>query len=167
MNIGACQHQNTFPARGCSMQRRTFCQASSALLLAASLPACTRSTSMRIRPINPTGNAYAQACEVSGHQRLLFISGQVPEDAEQNVPADYRSQYRLAWSNVERQLRDAGMSFDNMVKVTIFLSDRSLIAQSGGLRAEILGERSPALTIVIAGIYDARWLLEIEAIAAA
>jgi hypothetical protein len=35
------------------------------------------------------------------------------------------------------------------------------------LRQEILGERSPALTIVIAGIYDSKWLLEIEAIAAA
>jgi enamine deaminase RidA (YjgF/YER057c/UK114 family) len=59
------------------------------------------------------------------------------------------------------------MTFDNLVKVTIFLSDRSLIARSAGLRQEILGERSPALTIVIAGIYDSKWLLEIEAIAAA
>lgn len=59
------------------------------------------------------------------------------------------------------------MSFDNLVKVTIFLSDRRLIAQSVGLRQEILGDRSPALTIIIAGIYDEAWLLEIEAIAAA
>ncbi len=58
------------------------------------------------------------------------------------------------------------MTFDNLVKVTIFLSERALIAQSAGLRKEILGERSPALTIIIAGIYDAAWLLEIEAVAA-
>ncbi len=121
---------------------------------------------MHIQAINPTGNAYAQACAVSGHRRLLFISGQVPEDAEQKVPADYPSQYRLAWANVEVQLNAAGMSFDNLLKVTLFLSDRKLIAQSAGLRAEILGDRSPALTIIIAGIYDASWLLEIEAIAA-
>jgi hypothetical protein len=31
----------------------------------------------------------------------------------------------------------------------------------------VLGDRSPALTIVIAGIYDEAWLLEIEAVAAA
>lgn len=83
------------------------------------------------------------------------------------MPADYRGQYRLAWANVEAQLKAAGMSFDNLVKVTIFLSDRRLIAQSVGLRQEILGDRSPALTIIIAGIYDEAWLLEIEAIAAA
>jgi 2-iminobutanoate/2-iminopropanoate deaminase len=122
---------------------------------------------MQIRPIHPTGNAYALACEVSGASRLLFVSGQVPEDADKRVPPDYPSQYRLAWSNVEAQLIAAGMSFDNLVKVTIFLSDRALIAQSGGLRQQILGDRSPALTIVIVGIYDSAWLLEIEAIAAA
>lgn len=122
---------------------------------------------MRTRPINPTGYNYAEACEVTEFNRLLFISGQVPADADEKVPADYRSQYRLAWSNVERQLKAAGMSFDNLVKFTIFLSDRSLIAQSTGLRKEILGDREPAMTIIIAGIYDESWLLEIEAVAAA
>lgn len=122
---------------------------------------------MLLKPINPTGHTYAQACEVSGFSRLLFVSGQVPEDAEGRVPADYRSQYRLAWRNVETQLEAAGMSYDNLVKVTIFLSDRALISQSAGLRKEILGDRSPALTIIIAGIYDSAWLLEIEAVAAA
>jgi 2-iminobutanoate/2-iminopropanoate deaminase len=31
----------------------------------------------------------------------------------------------------------------------------------------VLGERHPALTIVLTGIFDEAWLLEIEAIAAA
>jgi enamine deaminase RidA (YjgF/YER057c/UK114 family) len=119
------------------------------------------------RPIHPTGHSYSQAYEISGFQRLLFISGQVPEGPDGAVPTDYRSQYRLAWANVEAQLQAAGMSFDNLVKVTIFLSDRKYIAESYGLRQEIFGHRSPALTIIIAGIYDQRWLLEIEAIAAA
>ncbi|TYT24889.1 RidA family protein [Luteimonas viscosa] len=122
---------------------------------------------MTIQPIAPTGLAYAQASLVSGASRWLFVSGQVPEDPDGRIPDDYPSQYRLAWRNVETQLHAAGMTFDNLVKATIFLSDRALIAQSGGLRQSILGDRSPALTIVIAGIYDSRWLLEIEAIAAA
>lgn len=122
---------------------------------------------MRIRSINPDGNAFAHACEVSNASRLLFISGQVPEDADGHVPPDYRSQYLLAWANVERQLKDAGMTFDNLVKATIFLSDRRLIAQSEGLRKSILGDRNPAITIIVSGIYDEAWLLEIEAVAAA
>lgn len=122
---------------------------------------------MNIQPIHPTGLSYAQANLVTGATRLLFICGQVPADADSKVPSAYPDQYRLAWRNVEAQLQAADMSFDNLVKVTIFLSDRALIAQSAGLRQEILGERSPALTIILAGIYDSAWLLEIEAIAAA
>ena len=121
---------------------------------------------MQMRAIDPSEHAYAQAVEVSGAQRLLFISGQVPED-ESGIPPDYPAQYRLAWANVEKQLRAAGMTFDNLAKATIFLSDRALIAQSCGLRRAVLGDRTPAITIVITGIYDARWLLEIEAIAVA
>lgn len=123
---------------------------------------------MKITPIAPSKDiAFAEACEVSGFSRLVFVSGQVPADENQVVPPDYPSQYRLAWANVERQLKAADMTFDNLVKATIFLSDRALIAQSAGLRASILGERTPAITIILAGIYDEAWLLEIEAVAAA
>ncbi len=122
---------------------------------------------MPIKSIEPNGHAFAQACEASDFTRLLFISGQVPEDSNGSVPPDYVSQYRLAWANVERQLKAAGMSFDNLVKATIFLSDRKLIEQSAGLRQQILGARNPAITIIIAGIYDEQWLLEVEAIAVA
>jgi enamine deaminase RidA (YjgF/YER057c/UK114 family) len=122
---------------------------------------------MRIRSIHPDGNAFAHACEVTDASRLLFISGQVPEEANGHVPPDYRSQYLLAWANVERQLKAAGMSFDNLVKANIYLSDRSLIAQSDGLRKAILGDRNPAITIILCGIYHEAWLLEIEAVAAA
>lgn len=110
--------------------------------------------------------AFAEACEVSDAKRLLFISGQVPQK-DDYIPATYPEQYRLAWANVEARLHAAGMTYDNLVKATIFLSDRSLIAQSDGLRRAVLGGRTPAITIVITGIYDERWLLEIEGVAAA
>jgi enamine deaminase RidA (YjgF/YER057c/UK114 family) len=79
---------------------------------------------MERRPINPTKTGWAQAHEVSGVSRLLFISGQVPEAADGSVPKDFKSQCRLAWANVEAQLKAAGMMLDNLVKITIFLSDR-------------------------------------------
>jgi enamine deaminase RidA (YjgF/YER057c/UK114 family) len=94
---------------------------------------------MEMRAFSPQSDiALAEACEVSNFSRLLFISGQAPADEYQRVPADYPSQYRLAWANIGRQLKAAEMSFDNLVKATIFLSDRALIAQSKGLRREVL-----------------------------
>ena len=73
----------------------------------------------------------------------------------------------LTWANIERQLHDAGMSLDNLVKVTTFLSDRRYRGENSIVRRELLKERTPAITIIIADIYDEAWLLEIEAIAAA
>ena len=120
-----------------------------------------------IRPINPNSVAYAGACEVAAGSRLLFISGQVPERPDGSVPADFTAQCRLTWANVERQLHDAGMSLDNLVKVTTYLSDRRYRGENSLVRREVLKDRTPAITIIIAGIYDEAWLLEIEAIAAA
>lgn len=119
------------------------------------------------RALRPTEVSYCQAHEVAGFSRLLFVSGQVPADEAGAVPEDFRSQCRLAWSNVRSQLEAAGMSFDDLVKVTVFLSDRRYRQENYEVRHEVLGDRSPALTIVICGIYDEAWLLEIEAVAAA
>lgn len=83
------------------------------------------------------------------------------------MPEGFADQCRLAWANVEAQLRAAGMSLDNLVKVTVFLSDRRFGAENRAVREAVLGDRTPAMTVIIATIFDAAWLLEIEAIAAA
>jgi enamine deaminase RidA (YjgF/YER057c/UK114 family) len=110
---------------------------------------------------------YAQAVEVTGAQRLLFVSGQIPVDREGVTPNDFTSQARLAWANVEAQLAAAGMSLDNLIKVTTFLADRAHATENREVRAAVLGERAPALTVIITGIFDPDWLIEIEAVAAA
>jgi enamine deaminase RidA (YjgF/YER057c/UK114 family) len=58
------------------------------------------------------------------------------------------------------------MALSDLVKVTVFLSDRQYRAANAAVRKEVLGTHTPALTIIITGIYDEEWLLEIEAIAA-
>jgi 2-iminobutanoate/2-iminopropanoate deaminase len=115
----------------------------------------------------PPPNAYNQAVEIEGAKRILFISGQIPADKNNVVPDNFRDQAKQAWANVEAQLRAAGMTFDDLVKVTMFLSDRKYTQEGRLVRKEVLGERAPALTVIIAGIFDEKWLLEIEAIAAA
>jgi hypothetical protein len=59
------------------------------------------------------------------------------------------------------------MSLDNLVKVTIFLSDRRYALENRQIRREVLGPRAVALTVIITGMFDAAWLLQIEAVAAA
>ena len=110
---------------------------------------------------------YAQAAEVIGARRLLFISGQIPVTSKGRVPEGFEEQARLVWGNVQAQLRAAGMTLANVVKVTTFLSDRSYADQNREVREAVLGTCRPALTVIIADIFDEAWLLEIEVVAAA
>jgi len=110
---------------------------------------------------------YSQAVEVTGATRTLYVSGQIPASRAGEVPATFREQCELAWRNLAAQLHAADMTLDNLVKVTTFLSDRRFGAENAEVRRSVLGERSPALTVIVAGIFDSAWLLEIEAIAAA
>jgi 2-iminobutanoate/2-iminopropanoate deaminase len=127
---------------------------------------------MKLNPINapdapqPVGG-YAQAMEVTGASRLLFISGQIPADAEGNVPESFEEQARLIWKNVIAQLNAAGMTLDNLVQVRIFLSDRKYTDEYRRVRNEVLAGRTVGLTTIITGIFDEKWLMEIEAVAAA
>jgi enamine deaminase RidA (YjgF/YER057c/UK114 family) len=110
---------------------------------------------------------YAQAVEVTGARRLLFVSGQIPVTQGGEVPRDFKAQCELAWANVLAQVKAAGMTVDNLVKVTIFLSDRRYAVENREVRQRMLAGRSPALTVIICDIFEEAWLLEIEAVAAA
>lgn len=127
---------------------------------------------MQTRRINADGapvptTRYVQALEISGHSRLLFVSGQTPVEADGTVPEGFEAQCRLAWKNVEAQLAAAEMSLDNLVMHRTYLADRRYALANRAVRNEILGGRETALTVVVAGIFDEAWLVEIEAIAAA
>ena len=81
-------------------------------------------------------------------------------------PDIFEDQCRLAWTNLEAQLRAAGMGLDNLVKVTTFLCDRRCAAENRAVREAVLGARTPALTVIITGVFDESWLVEIEGVAA-
>ncbi len=127
----------------------------------------TRAIDAADAPAIPAGANYAQAMEVSGAQRLLFVSGQIPERADGSLPEGFAAQCRQAWANVEAQLRAAGMTLDSLVKATVFLADRADGMANREVRRAVLGDRRIAMTVVVAGIFDAAWLVEIEAVAAA
>lgn len=114
----------------------------------------------------PVGR-YAQGLEVQSGARLLYVSGQIPESSAGEIPRGFEAQCRLAWSHVGDILDSAGMTYENLVKVTTFLTDRAQADMNGAVRREILGSHEPALTVVVVQTLNPDWLLEIEAVAAA
>ncbi|WP_298431397.1 RidA family protein [Ottowia sp.] len=134
--------------------------------------ATSAAASLGIVPFNaaeapaPEGG-YAQAVQIDSVRQLLFVSGQIPVTADGQVPERFEDQAALVWQHVLAQLRAAGLGAEHLVKVTTFLASREHADANGAARRQALGAHQPALTVIITGIWDPRWLLEIEAVAAA
>jgi enamine deaminase RidA (YjgF/YER057c/UK114 family) len=111
-------------------------------------------------------DAYAQAVETVGAARWLHVSGQIPLGPD-GVPDGFAAQARLTLANVERQFAAAAMTLDHLVKLTVFLASREDRIAFRDIRTEWLAGRRPALTVVVCEIFDAAWLIEVEAVAAA
>lgn len=109
---------------------------------------------------------YSQAVRLENFERLVFVSGQVPLNSDDELPDGFEAQARQVWLNIDAQLKAAGMSKADIVKVTTFLADRHHTMANREVRNEYLGPLAPAMTVVIAGIFDSGWLLEVEVIAA-
>ena len=127
---------------------------------------------MQRRDINapdasPPAGQYTQAVEVAGVSRTLYVSGQIPAAPDGSVPDDTTAQCQLAWNNIAAQLRAAGMGFDNIVKITTILPNHADLAASRAARTEALGDRRPASTLLVGGLANPAWKVEIEVIACA
>jgi len=112
---------------------------------------------------NPAG-AYSPALRAGD---LLFMSGQIPIDPAtgQLVQGDAAVQARRAMENLGALLKAAGLSFDHVVRTTVFLADMNDFATVNEVYASYFSEPRPArATVQVARLpRDAR--IEIDAIA--
>jgi 2-iminobutanoate/2-iminopropanoate deaminase len=114
----------------------------------------------------PAGQ-YTQAVEVTGASRTLYLSGQVGIAADGSVPQDAKAQSTLAWRNMQAQLRVAGMEIENLVKITTIVRNPDDIPTIRSGRAAVLGTHKPASTLIVAGLSNPAWKVEVEGIAVA
>ncbi len=113
---------------------------------------------------SPVGN-YSLGLELPAGSRILFISGQIPEALDGEIPKTFEDQCNLVWDHILAILRSADMTAANLVKVTTFLTRREDTDANSRIRRKRLGSHAPALTVIVAQTLDRRWLLEIEALA--
>jgi len=116
-------------------------------------------------PVNP----YSHGAEVASGSRILHISGQVGRRGDGGeILADFESQVRQIYVNIEEVLKGADMGLENLVKLTTYITDRGNLEAMRDIRKEILGDHKPAHTLVIAkGLAFEEYLIEVECIAAA
>ena len=114
----------------------------------------------------PTGD-YVHALDVRNIERLLFVSGTMGLDPDGVAGKTLAEQLELIWSNLGRILASAGMTVDNIVRLTSYLRDRSYAEANAQARVEALGGRLIPTTAIVVETLDDSWLVEIEITAAA
>jgi 2-iminobutanoate/2-iminopropanoate deaminase len=94
----------------------------------------------------PAG-AYSPAIR-AGH--LVFVSGQIPIDPASGelVTGDITAQTDRVMRNVAAVLKGAGLSFEHVVKTTVFLADMSEFAAYNEVYARYIVDPPPARATV-------------------
>jgi 2-iminobutanoate/2-iminopropanoate deaminase len=109
---------------------------------------------------------YSQAIKVGN---LLYTSGQIPIDLATGniVSGDIKEQTRQALSNIKAILEEAGLTMNNVVKTTVFLTNMEDFTEMNSIYAEFFSEPFPARSAVAVRTLPKGVLVEIEAIGAA
>lgn len=123
-----------------------------------------------LRPFNPEGlaasPAYSHGVEATASQRMVFVSGQIGMRADGSIAEGMAAQTELAIANIITVLADAGLGAGDIAKLTIFLTDETLLDEFRATRRAALPGTPPASSLVfVKALIRPELLVEIEAIA--
>jgi enamine deaminase RidA (YjgF/YER057c/UK114 family) len=111
--------------------------------------------------------SYSDAIEVPPGARWLLTSGTPGLALDGGLPADINGQAELAWGHIINTLKSAGMTVNDLVKVTHYLLHERDVPDYVKVRSRFLGDARPASMLLTgAGLVWSGFLLEIEAVAA-
>ena len=109
----------------------------------------------------------AHAMEVPANARLLFCNGQVGARLDGTVPEDPLEQIEVIFERIRIILAAASMTFSDVVKLTVYVTDKSILDAYFHVRGRIMGDHSPPATLLVVNKFPRPGIeIEIEAIAA-
>ncbi|MGI6197626.1 MAG: RidA family protein [Candidatus Cloacimonadaceae bacterium] len=111
----------------------------------------------------PAIGPYSQAVQ-SGN--ILFVSGQLGIDPQSgNMVEGFEAQARLVFSHLQAILEEAGMSFANVVKASVFLKDMNDFALLNEIYAGYFEAPFPAREAIQVARLPKNGLVEISVMA--
>jgi enamine deaminase RidA (YjgF/YER057c/UK114 family) len=118
--------------------------------------------------VAPPFSSYSHGVEAPASARWLHISGQIGVKPDGTLADGAEAQMEQAWRNIFAILEAAGMTRQDLVKTTVFLTVHADTALARRVRERMLAGATPASTLIyVAGLARPDFLIEIEAIAAA
>ena len=114
----------------------------------------------------PAGKTYSHGVIVETG-RTLYVAGQTSRDVQGNIvcKGDAAGQTRQTLENMKKVVEGAGGRMEDIAKTTVFITDIKYREAVGKVRQEFFKGEPPANTLlVVAGLADPAFLVEIEAI---
>ncbi len=106
---------------------------------------------------------YSQGIDIGN---LVFTSGQLPLNMDTGeMETEIKAATKAPLSNVKAILAEAGLTMDNVIKTTVFISDMNNFAAMNEVYATFFGETAPARSCVEVARLPKDVLVEIEAVA--
>lgn len=113
--------------------------------------------------------AYSHGYTVEiGDTKLIFTTGQIALDKDGNVlyPDDPAKQTEFIYESLDKILKEAGASLDDVVKTTIFLTDMNDFVKISPIRNKYFKNSEPVSTLVeVSKLVKPGCRVEIEVIA--
>jgi len=117
--------------------------------------------------IYSTGGDWVHALEVRGAERMLFVSGTMGLRPDFTAPPTLEEQLECVWNNLRTILASAGMTVDNIVRLTSYLRDPDYAEANAQARIRAIGDRRIPTTAIVVHTLQTDWLIELEIVAAA
>lgn len=111
--------------------------------------------------------AYSHVAHVKAGSDVFYISGQVGFAPDGSLPGDFEGQADQTFANIVRILTDLGLTTANLAKLNMYVVQGHPPMAARAARLKAFGpDVKPASTLVmVPGLVDPKFLIEIEAIA--
>ena len=111
-------------------------------------------------PFEPT-IGFSRALRVGGR---VLVSGTGPVLPGGGCPDSAGAQARRCFQIIQVALAEAGAGLDDIVRTRMYITSAGDAAAVGAVHGELLGHVRPAASmVVVAGLLDPAWRVEIEA----
>ena len=125
-----------------------------------------------VRGFNPASiptpsGSYIHGIEVPPSARTVYVAGQTPGRADGSVPETFEEQVEVVWQRIGAILADAGMTYNDIVRVCTYVTKPEYMPKTSAARKRILaGHRPTATLLCITSLADPRYMVEIDCVAA-
>jgi 2-iminobutanoate/2-iminopropanoate deaminase len=115
-------------------------------------------------------NGYSHLARVN-RGTPVFIAGQVALDTSGHLvgPGDFRAQTQQVFENLKAAVEAAGGTFSNIVKLNVYVLDRSRLLEYREVRDQFIDVKNPpaSTAVQVAALFRPEFLIEVEAVAVA